>query len=125
MISLESGAVRRLDSACNHTDAWHSWSRNGRWIAFTSKRMDRRFARPFFSYVGRDGTLHKPFVLPQRDPSFYRSSILSYNIPELVSGPVRGMPRKFVRAAVSKRHRVKVCTGQEASAVRHPAGDAE
>jgi hypothetical protein len=125
VIAAESGAVRQFDRACNHTDAWHCWSRNGRWIVFTSKRMDRRFARPFFSYVSPDGALHKPFVLPQRDPAYYRSSIMSYNIPELVSGPVEDMPEKFVGAAVSKKHRLAAAARSNAPAVRHPAGDVE
>ena len=76
--------------ACNseRSESWHSWSSNGRWIAFSSKRGDGLFIKVYFSYVDADGTAHKAFVLPQKDPDFYQSFIRIYHLPELVREPV-------------------------------------
>jgi len=43
------------------------------------------FTRLFISYVDADGTVHKPIVLPQKDPAFYESCLLTFNTPELVT----------------------------------------
>jgi len=125
MVALGSGAISVIDSTGNFNDAWHCWSRNGRWIVFSSKRMDRRFTRPFFSYVSENGTVHKPFVMPQYDPAYYQSCILSYNIPEFITGPVTGMPGKFVGAAHLKNHKAGGTASASAPSGQHPAGDAE
>jgi len=88
LMDLETRRYRRLEINSDECDSWHSWSANGRWIVFSSKRGNGLFARPHFSYVEPDGTVRKPFVLPQRDPAFYESCIKTYNVPELVTGPV-------------------------------------
>jgi hypothetical protein len=70
-------------------DSYHSWSGNGRWVVFSSKRLDGITTRPFISYFDENGVAHKPFVMPQKDPLFYRSFNINYNIPEMISGPVK------------------------------------
>jgi len=97
LMDLRTRHYRRPEINSDECDSWHSWSSNGRWIVFSSKRGNGLFARPHFSYVEDDGTVRKPFVLPQRDPAFYESFIKTYNVPELVSGPVP------VRGAVLSR----------------------
>jgi len=84
LMDTVSGRHRRLSISSARCDTWHSWSSNGRWIAFSSKRLDGRFARPFFSYVDQTGKVYKPFLLPQKDPAFYDSLITVYNMPELI-----------------------------------------
>jgi len=69
-------------------DSWHSWSSNGRWLVFSSKRGNGLLAKPYFSYFDKDGVAHKPFALPQRDPAFYESCLFTYNVPELVKDRV-------------------------------------
>lgn len=69
-------------------ESWHSWSSNSRWIVFSSKRDNGLFARPYICYIDREGKDHEPFLLPQKDPSFYDTCLKTYNIPELVRGPV-------------------------------------
>jgi len=78
-------------------DSFHSWSSNSRWIVFSSKRDDGLFARPYFSYLDADGKAHKPFVLPQEDPTYYDSCIRTYNAPELATAPVPASRRELGR----------------------------
>ena len=78
-------------------DSYHSWSSNGRWVIFSSRRVDGNFTRPFITYFRSDGTFTKPFELPQRNPQFHREFLRSYNIPEFMSGPVTISPQEFAR----------------------------
>ncbi len=70
----------------NYSDTYHSWSSNSRWFVFASKRDDGFYGKPYFAYIDENGKVHKPFVLPQRDPYYYDYTLKSFNIPELVSG---------------------------------------
>ena len=42
-----------------------------------------------------DGHGSKPFELPQQDPDYHRQFLKSYNIPELMRGPVEVSPQEF------------------------------
>jgi len=88
LVDLRTRRCRPM--ACNSpfSESWHAWSANGRWIVFSSKRGDGQFIRAYFSHVDEDGTASKPFVLPQRDPAFYDSCIMLYQLPELVTAAV-------------------------------------
>lgn len=68
-------------------DTYHSWSSNSRWIVFASKRDDLVYGRPYIAYIGPDGTVGKPFLLPQKDPDKYITTLKSFNLPELYSVP--------------------------------------
>jgi dipeptidyl aminopeptidase/acylaminoacyl peptidase len=99
LIDLKSGARQPLTAVnSSWSDSWHSWSSNGRWIAFASKREGGVLARVYFSYFDRNGQAHKPFVMPQEDPSFYESFTLTYNVPELIVEPVQVGPAQLGRA---------------------------
>jgi len=121
IMSMKSNEARKLEISGDYCDAWHCWSSNSRWIAFTSKRMDGRFARPFFSHIDENGRAHKAFVLPQSDPVFYRSLILSYNVPELIAGPVDITRKQFVRALKAGNRKTVVDGTTKASAPPSPA----
>ncbi|HPO66698.1 MAG TPA: hypothetical protein PKY76_12155, partial [Bacteroidales bacterium] len=87
------------------TESYHTWSKSGRWFVFTSRSIDNCYSRPFFSYFDKNGKAHKAFVLPQKDPMFYRNFMKNYNIPELVSGKVaisENEMRDFVRTKPTK-----------------------
>ncbi len=88
VLDLENGAHRRLEINSDEADSWHCWSSNGRWVVFSSKRLDGLFARPHFTYVDAQGRFHKPFLLPQEDPAFYDSYLKTFNAPEFVLGRV-------------------------------------
>ena len=68
-------------------DTYHSWSSNSRWVVFASKRDDLVYGRPYIAYIGPDGTVGKPFLLPQKDPDKYISTLKSFNLPELYAIP--------------------------------------
>jgi hypothetical protein len=82
---------QRLNVNSDASESWHSWSSNGRWIAFSSKRLSHLFTRTYLAYVDADGTVHKPFLLPQKDPRFYDCCLWTFSVPELVTArvPVR------------------------------------
>lgn len=80
---------RRLEINSEDSESWHSWSSNGRWIAFSSKRQSGAFTRSYLACVDADGKVHKPVLLPQKDPTYYDSCLWTYSVPELIVEPVR------------------------------------
>jgi len=89
LMDLKTGAYRQLDQLnSDQAESWHCFSSNSRWIVFSSKRPEGLFTRVYFSYMDRAGHVHKPFILPQKDPTFYDSSFMIYNVPELITGPI-------------------------------------
>jgi hypothetical protein len=103
VMDLASRDLRRLPINSEQADSWHSWSSNSRWVVFSSKRIDGLFARPHFTYVDAQGEFHKPFVLPQQDPDFYASCLNTFNVPELMQGPVTISERELARAVKQPR----------------------
>ena len=94
--------VMPADSLNSHDcESYHSWSSNGSWVVFSSRRVDGNFTRPFIAHHDGNGHFTKPFELPQDDPQFHREFLRSYNIPEFMSGPVTITPQEF--ATVVKR----------------------
>ena len=67
-----------------YSDSYHSWSSNGKWIIFSSKRVDGRYTRLFFSHFDGKGNFTKPFLLPQEDPEHNMARLNAYNIPEFI-----------------------------------------
>ena len=88
MMDLDSGEYAKLDINSEFSESWHSWSSNGRWIAFSSKRKATPFTRCYISFVDNTGKARKPFILPQYDPCFYDSFLKTVSVPELITGPV-------------------------------------
>ncbi|MDR1154229.1 MAG: hypothetical protein LBL04_05915 [Bacteroidales bacterium] len=89
VLNVETGGLTpasELNSA--ESDSYHSWSTNGRWIVFSSRRMDGLYTRPYIACFDSGGRFHKPFLLPQKDPLFYDGFLQSYNVPEFVSGKI-------------------------------------
>ncbi len=94
MIDLEAAQrigkyeYRRLEINSDKSESWHSFSSNGRWIAFSSKRQSGVFTRTYLSYVDRQGKVYNPLLLPQKDPTYYDSCLWTYSVPELILEPV-------------------------------------
>ena len=78
-----------------YTESYHSWSSNGRWLVFSSRRNDGEYTRPFFAHFDGNGKWSKPFELPSADPDFHRQFMKCYNIPEFMRGPVTIRPQQF------------------------------
>ena len=96
LMDLQTGEARSLTECnSNETESYHSWSSNGRWIIFSSRRDDGVFTRPFIAYVDMDGKATKPFELPSEDPDYHRQFMRCYNIPEFMRGPVTIKPQTF------------------------------
>ena len=88
MFDLRTNKYWKLDVNSEDVESYHSWSSNSRWFVFSSKRKDGLCSRLYFSYVDSNGDAYKPFLMPQKDPDFYKTFIKNYNIPELIDGPV-------------------------------------
>jgi dipeptidyl aminopeptidase/acylaminoacyl peptidase len=99
LMDLTTGKSERLAINSEDSESWHSWSNNGRWIAFSSKRQGGTFTRTYLSYIDERGKAHKPFVLPQRDPAYYDSLLETYSVPELVRSRVRAGKVSLAHAA--------------------------
>ncbi len=91
------GRIRPLSELnSDDTESYHSWSSNGRWVVFSSRRTDGIFTRPFFAHIDADGhAASKPFELPMQDPDRHRQLLKSYNVPELMRGPVKLTPQQI------------------------------
>jgi hypothetical protein len=98
-------AWRKVEISSPECESWLSWSSNSRWVVFSTKRMSPLFSRPHLAYVGADGRCGKPFVLPQRDPTYYDSQLLTYTMPTLATGPMRVSQAALVRAMKNEHHR--------------------
>lgn len=90
LMDLTTGEWREMDEVnSNSIDSYHSWSNDGRWFVFSSKRLDGLWARPYLAaFDPATGRAAKPFALPQKSATFYDTFTKTYNIPELISSPV-------------------------------------
>lgn len=96
MLDLENGEYKALDEAnSDYVDSYHCWSGNGRWVIFSSRRLDHLYTRLFITHIDENGNASKAFLLPQKDVNFYKSLMKSYNIPEFIEGKVDLDIRKF------------------------------
>lgn len=96
MMDLTTGQTRNMKEMNSpDVESYHSWSSNGRWVVFSSRRYDGNYTRPFFAHVDKDGHVSKPFELPCADPDYHRQFMRSYNIPEFMHGPVTIRPQDF------------------------------
>ena len=96
MLDLQTGVVRPANELNSlKTESYHSWSSNGRWVVFSSRRDDGNYTRPFIAHIDKNGRGTKPFELPCADPDYHRQFMKSYNIPEFMRGPVTIKPQSF------------------------------
>jgi hypothetical protein len=109
LLDLQSGKSQKMNINSKRTESYHTWSLNGKWLVFSSKRLDGRSARPYFAHIDSLGNQGKEFALPQKDPSLYSRMLESFNIPEFVNGRIKLKPRDL--AAASKQEAVKAKSG--------------
>jgi len=99
MLNLKTKEYEKLDINSVHSESFHSWSSNSRWFVYASKKRDSLCSRLYFSYVDSLGNVYKPFIMPQKNPAFYDTYIMNYNVPELIAGPVSVNQGKLILVA--------------------------
>lgn len=96
LLDLREGRFVDMQAAnSDEVESYHSWSDNGRWAVFSSRRANGLYTRPYLVYMDAEGKPSKPFVLPQRTPGFYEELPLSYNLPEFIVEEVELDAREF------------------------------
>lgn len=108
LLDLQTGEVRNMEEInSTDTESYHSWSSNGRWVVFSSRRYDGNYTRPFIAHIDKNGHGSKPFELPCSNPDYHRQLLRSYNIPEFMRGPVTIKPQQFADALKQDAEPVK------------------
>ena len=96
MLDLQTGEARNMEEINSpDTESYHSWSSNGRWVVFSSRRYDGNYTRPYIAHIDSNGRGSKAFELPCADPDYHRQFLKCYNVPEFMRGPVTIKPQQF------------------------------
>ena len=90
LLDLQTGDARPLDELNSaRADSYHNWSKDSRWVVFTSRRADGLYSHLYLASILPDGTATKPFLLPQEQPRrYYDTSLYSFNTPDFTLRPV-------------------------------------
>ncbi len=91
IMNLATGEQRVMTELNSpRTESYHNWSRNSKWVVFSSKRENGMYTQLFFAEIGDDGHATKPFVMPQRNPrKFYFELMDAYNCPDFTHEKVQ------------------------------------
>lgn len=105
LLDLRTGKARPLDEINSRgTDSYHNWSSNSHWIVFTSRRGNGYYTTLYMAHVNADGTMGKPFLLPQRNPwKYYDETLNSFNTPDFTHRPVKLNARAATKAIASEQ----------------------
>ncbi len=106
LLNLSDTTIRKLPVNSEQTESFPSWSGNGHWILFTSKRFDGMFTLPFFSYVDSTGTAHKPFVIPFENPASYFTRLTNMNRPVFLAGKVEYKEKELLEIVYTSTEKV-------------------
>ena len=83
-------------------ESYPSFSSNDRWVLLESRRDDGNYTRTYFAYFDCNGRLHKPFLVPQKNPEYFRHLLRSWSRPEFMKEPVRITPQQFRDKALTE-----------------------
>lgn len=100
ILDLETMKVEKPDVNSDFVESYPSWSSNGKWVMFNSKRLDGVSSRPYFAYFD-NGKVHKPFILPQEDAMWNIEELNNINRPELAKSIVPLNPQKILKLVKS------------------------
>jgi Tol biopolymer transport system component len=72
-------------------DSWASFSSNGKWLMFASKRIDGYYTQVWFAHVDAEPSAQKsnPFPLPQQTGRYYKQTPKAFNLPEFTTAKNR------------------------------------
>jgi tetratricopeptide (TPR) repeat protein len=87
IVPFEGGTARRLSCNTSRMNSWHSFSPNGRWLAFSSKGRSM-YTQLYLTHIDAKGQ-DSPAILIENATAANRG----VNIPEFVSIPVGGMTK--------------------------------
>jgi tetratricopeptide (TPR) repeat protein len=85
IVPFKGGTARRLDCNLPRMNSWHTFSPNGRWLAFSSKGRSL-YTQLFLTHIDEDGK-DSPAILVENATAANRG----VNIPEFVNIPPDGM----------------------------------
>ena len=95
---LQTRTIRPLKEInSSEVESYHSWSSNGKWVMFASRRTDTNHTRLFLTHLNQDGTFSKPFIMPQKNAYKDSNLLLSYSIPEFSVEPVHINAHRFAK----------------------------
>ena len=98
LLDLRTGCYQPMEKVnSSNVESYHSWSSNSRWFVFSSRRDNGLYTAPYIAYLSPDGTPGKPFLLPQASADYYDLALRSFNIPELVKGPIQVDRQELIR----------------------------
>ena len=103
----------------DNSDSYTNWSSNSRWIVFSSRRLDGVYNRPFIAHIDENGTIGKPFILPQKNPDYYAFLFKAYNLPQFITGEVTISPHEIAKTVKDKKsQQVKFRKNGNSSVIR-------
>ncbi|MEG2239456.1 MAG: hypothetical protein RRX93_08590, partial [Bacteroidales bacterium] len=99
-VELQAEPIEILNTPFSET--FHNFSSNGRWMVFSSNRMNGASATPFIAYLDTKGIFHKPFALPQKSGNFYKANLKAFLFPYFTVNTCTYNPRKLAKIAKGK-----------------------
>ncbi|MDR1860998.1 MAG: hypothetical protein LBR06_08795 [Bacteroidales bacterium] len=89
LLDMQTRELRAADELNSpRSDSYHCWTTNGRWVVFSSRRIDGIYTHPYIAYFDKNGRFGKPFIIPQKYSYYYEHLMRSFNIPEFVTGKI-------------------------------------
>lgn len=101
LFDLELKQIIKPEINSTQVESYPSWSSEGKWIMFNSKRDDGLTSRPYFAWFN-NGVVAKPFVLPQRNAMWNFEELNNINRPELVSSKIELTPQQILALVKTK-----------------------
>lgn len=86
IMNLETREIKECKALnSNNVESYHSWSYDGKWLIFSSRRMDGQFTQPHIAHFDSEtGEFGTPFAMPLARIRDYFEEYYSYNVPEFV-----------------------------------------
>ena len=90
LMDLQDGSTHPLEKAnSSYCESFHNWSSDSHWILFASRRGDSLYSCVYLAEIDENGNASKAFLLPQKDPAFYRKTLFTFNVPDFTKDKVK------------------------------------